>query len=108
MIIAGLSIAAWLLGTGQVASFDGLFVFCACLVVVSAFGLYVRFLIGQARKSILEEQRARGAAQVPVKSESSESRSADLTPPALALSQMRFDDVRVQLGTEPGLVGNLD
>ena len=45
VIFAALGVAAWLIGTGQIAYIDGLFLLLSCLVLVAAFGLYVRYLI---------------------------------------------------------------
>ena len=45
VILAALGVAAWLIGTGQAAYIDGLFLLLCCLVLMLAFGLYVRYLI---------------------------------------------------------------
>jgi hypothetical protein len=45
VIFAVLGVAAWLITTGQTAYIDGLFLLICCLVLVLAFGLYVRYLI---------------------------------------------------------------
>ena len=48
MVIAALTIAGWLIATGQAGTVDGLFLFCACSVNAAAFGLYLRSLIRSA------------------------------------------------------------
>ncbi|HLH16557.1 MAG TPA: hypothetical protein VKX45_05035 [Bryobacteraceae bacterium] len=48
MTLAGLAGMVWLIGTGQAATFDGLFLFCCCGVNSFAFGLYLRWLIRSA------------------------------------------------------------
>jgi putative copper export protein len=45
VILAALGVAAWLISTGQTAYIDGLFLLICCLVLVLAFGLYIRYLI---------------------------------------------------------------
>jgi hypothetical protein len=47
-VSAGLVVGGWLIAAGEVRSFDGLFLFCTCLVIVFAFGLYLRWLIRTA------------------------------------------------------------
>ncbi|MGA2136669.1 MAG: hypothetical protein ABSH50_30635 [Bryobacteraceae bacterium] len=49
VVIGGLGAAVWLLVSGQAGSMDGLFLLLTCLLVVLAFGLYIGFVIGQAR-----------------------------------------------------------
>jgi len=51
IIVAALGVAAWLIGTGQIAYIDGLFLLLSCLVLAAAFGLYVRYLI----RSVMQE-----------------------------------------------------
>jgi hypothetical protein len=38
-VIAALVVAGWLFVAGEVRSFDGLFLFCTCLMIAFAFGL---------------------------------------------------------------------
>jgi hypothetical protein len=41
-VSAALVVGGWLIAAGEVRSFDGLFLFCTCLVIAFAFGLYLR------------------------------------------------------------------
>ena len=45
LVIGGLVADASLIATNQIASFDGLFLFCSSSVIVFSFGLYLRWLI---------------------------------------------------------------
>ena len=45
---AGLVVGGWLIASGEVRSFDGLFLFCTCLVIAFAFGRYLRWLLRTA------------------------------------------------------------
>ena len=47
-VSVALVVGAWLIAAGELKSFDGLFLFCTCLVIVFAFGLYLRWLIRTA------------------------------------------------------------
>lgn len=48
VVVGGLGAAAWLMVTNQVGTIDGLFLFCASLVVALAFGLYLRWMVRSA------------------------------------------------------------
>jgi hypothetical protein len=48
MIVGAVAGDCWLITTGQVATVDGLFLFCSSLVIAFAFGLYLRFFIRSA------------------------------------------------------------
>ena len=48
LISGSLAVGGWLIAAGEVQSFDGLFLFCTCLVIASAFGLYLRWLLRTA------------------------------------------------------------
>jgi hypothetical protein len=63
MVIGGVAADAYLVVTNQIASVDGLFLFCSSCVIVVAFGLYLRWLIGSA-VSEAGSQRSRGRATV--------------------------------------------
>jgi len=52
VILASLGASGWLLATGQAASVDGLFLLLTCLLVASAFGLYVMFMIHRAMEPV--------------------------------------------------------
>ena len=60
VIFAALGVAAWLIGTGQIAYIDGLFLLLSCLVLAAAFGLYVRYLI----RSVMQETALRTGAKI--------------------------------------------
>ena len=53
VILAALGIAAWLIVTGQTAYIDGLFLLLSCLVLVLAFGLYLRYLVRTAMQAAI-------------------------------------------------------
>jgi len=59
VILAALGAAGWLIGTGQTAYIDGLFLLLCCVVIVLAFGLYVRYLI----RSVIQAATPPAAAQ---------------------------------------------
>lgn len=61
VIIASLAAAVWLIATGQAAYIDGLFLLICCLVLVLAFSLYVRYLIGSVMQVTA---RAAGPAKI--------------------------------------------
>jgi hypothetical protein len=48
VVTAALAVGGWLIATGEVRSFDGLFLFSTCLVIAFAFGLYLRWLLRPA------------------------------------------------------------
>lgn len=48
IIMASLSVAVWLIVTGQAAYVDGLFLLLSCLVVALALGLYLKYLVKSA------------------------------------------------------------
>ena len=47
--LGALAAAAWLLASGQAGSVDGLFLLLSCLLTALAFGLYIGFVIRNAR-----------------------------------------------------------
>jgi len=51
VILASLTVAVWLMATGQARYVDGLFLLISCLVLALAFGLYVRYVIRSAMAS---------------------------------------------------------
>jgi hypothetical protein len=57
--LTALGVAGWLIRTGQTAYIDGLFLLLCCLVLVLAFGLYVRYLI----RSVIQAAAPPTAAQ---------------------------------------------
>ena len=59
VILAALGAAGWLIRTGQTAYIDGLFLLLCCVVIVLAFGLYVRYLI----RSVIQAAAPPTAAQ---------------------------------------------
>ena len=54
-VSAALVVGGWLIAAGEVRSFDGLFLFCTCLVIAFAFGLCLRWLL---RTAVSEAQSA--------------------------------------------------
>jgi hypothetical protein len=52
VILASLGAAGWLMGTGQAATVDGLFLLLTCLLVAFAFALYVMFMMRRAMESL--------------------------------------------------------
>ncbi len=48
VVTAGLVAAGWLIVTDQVGTIDGLFLFCSCVVIAFAFGLYLRWMVRSA------------------------------------------------------------
>jgi hypothetical protein len=49
-IIAAVAVimGGWLIATGEVSTIDGLFLFCSCVAIAFAFGLYVRWMLRSA------------------------------------------------------------
>jgi uncharacterized membrane protein len=65
LVVIGSAIAdAWLFATNQIATFDGLFLFCSSCVIVFAFGLYLRWLI---RSAVSKDNVGRSGAAAVVK-----------------------------------------
>jgi hypothetical protein len=81
-VIAALVVAGWLFVAGEVRSFDGLFLFCTCLMIAFAFGLYLRWLL-RAAASESQPHRSPAAAEHP------EARSISDAGRAAVLSRMR-------------------
>lgn len=45
VILTGLGAAVWLIDTGQAGYIDGLFLLIGCVILMTAFSLYVKYLI---------------------------------------------------------------
>jgi hypothetical protein len=58
MILGGLGTAVWLFISGQAATVDGLFMLLTALLVATAFGLYVKFMIGRAKEEVAKPAAA--------------------------------------------------
>ena len=63
MILVSLAAAVWLLVTGQAGTVDGLFLFLTALLTAAVFGLYVKFVIGNAMEA---QKQAQAPAKAPV------------------------------------------
>jgi len=50
-VLCALAAIVWLIVGGQLGTFDGNYLLVAALVVGGAFGLYLKYLISQARES---------------------------------------------------------
>jgi hypothetical protein len=48
VLVGAIAAAIWVIRTGQAGTFDGNFLLAAALVVATAFGLYLRFMIRRA------------------------------------------------------------
>jgi hypothetical protein len=74
--LGGIAVCVWLIATGQLGSFDGNFLLLSSILITTAFGLYIRFLI-------------RGAIQVrpapPAKKSDVRSPAGQAAPPAEAV-----------------------
>lgn len=76
---AALVVGVWLITAGDLTSFDGLFLFCACLVIMLVFGLYLRWLLRTAVSEAQLHPRRATAAQ-PLKGSISGAESTPVLP----------------------------
>lgn len=60
VVIAAIATAAWLAVGGQLFSFDGLFLFCVCVIISLAYVLYLKYLVGQAKRRLAAGSRTSG------------------------------------------------
>ena len=78
-VSAGLAVGGWLIADGEVRSFDGLFLFCVCLVIAFAFGLYLRWLLRTAvSEAHLHPHRT--SAEHPVRRSTSDAETTAVLP----------------------------
>ena len=78
-VSVALVVGAWLIAAGELKSFDGLFLFCTCLVIAFAFGLYLRWLIRTAMSEAhLHPHRA--TAQHPMRRSISDAETTAVLP----------------------------
>ncbi|MEX2260709.1 MAG: hypothetical protein WD696_02095 [Bryobacteraceae bacterium] len=62
VILVSLAVTGWQVATGNVGSFDGLFLTLTCLLVALAFGLYLVFLIRRTLEEVKGPPPATGKA----------------------------------------------
>jgi hypothetical protein len=71
VVLASLGAAGWLVVSGQAGSVDGLFLTLTCLLVATAFGLYMAFVVRRAMEALRPPEpkaaaKAAGAAKAKV------------------------------------------
>jgi hypothetical protein len=51
IVVGSIGVAIWLIASGQTGTFDGNFLLLSALVIATAFGLYLKFMIKRAMEA---------------------------------------------------------